>query len=121
MIATLTRLIVHREISSKQKESRCGCCGDCCRAFGGHLNASRADQERWRSEGREDLLCRVNRLGWIWYDPETGKPEEICPFLVQSDPETAVCGIHETKPAMCRDYPTVAHGRRCLHGVFLKN
>jgi Fe-S-cluster containining protein len=120
MFTTLTRLIVGKERRTERKETRCGCCGDCCRAFGGHLNASRADLDRWRKEGREDLLCRVNRLGWIWYDPKSGDPEEKCPFLAQTDLETAFCSIHETKPAMCRDYPTVAHGRRCLHGIFLE-
>lgn len=96
------------------RKSNCACCGSCCEAFGGHLRASRHDIERWRRQGRNDLLARVNHLGWIWINPETGKPEERCPFIVRIDTRTALCGINDTKPAICRDYPTLAHGRRCV-------
>lgn len=98
---------------------RCRSCGRCCEAFGGHLQASRADLERWRRLGREDLLRRVSPIGWIWIDPATGALEPSCPFLERTGPTTARCAIHEIKPDICRDYPTLAHGRRCLSGVFL--
>lgn len=111
----LCRILNHEE----KRETRCLCCGECCEAFGGHLNASRSDLERWRREGREDLLSRVNRLGWIWVDPLTKQPEKRCPFLDRSESETVLCLINDTKPDMCRAYPTLAHGRRCLRGVFL--
>lgn len=107
-------------LNKKTGESRCACCGNCCEAFGGHLNASKHDLERWRHEGREDLLSRVNRLGWIWVDPVTKDREDRCPFILKIDAEKSVCSINETKPAMCRAYPTLAHGRRCLRGGFLK-
>lgn len=103
----------------KRGESQCLCCGDCCRSFGGHLNATKQDLERWKFEGRNDLLRRVNHLGWIWVDPVTKKTEELCPFILKLDAERSICSINETKPAMCRAYPTLAHGRRCLRGVFL--
>lgn len=70
--------------------------------------------------GREDLLVRVNRLGWIWTDPQTGKPEPRCPFLLRTGPDAAHCAIHEIKPDICRAYPTLAHGRRCLRGGYLQ-
>jgi len=111
----LKRHVKHKE----KQETRCLCCGDCCESFGGHLNASKADLKRWQNQGREDLLARVNRLSWIWIDPQTGRPEERCPFIERRDEKTALCGIQQTKPDMCRDYPTLAHGRRCLHGGFL--
>jgi Fe-S-cluster containining protein len=57
--------------------------------------------------------------GWIWLDPETGGLEERCPFLTATGPTTTLCAIHDVKPDICRDYPTLAHGRRCLRGVFL--
>ncbi len=57
-------------------------CGRCCEAFGGHLNASRADLDRWRRLGREDLLRRVSAIGWIWIDPETGLVEKTCRSLL---------------------------------------
>lgn len=53
-------------------------------------------------------------------NPETGKLEDRCPFLVRTGPETAACSIQDVKPDMCRDYPTLAHGKRCLSGVFLR-
>ena len=106
--------------STKTGETRCACCGNCCEAFGGHLNASKQDLERWQREGREDLLSRVNRLGWIWVDPVTKERIELCPFIHKLDAERSVCAINDTKPAICRDYPTLAHGRRCLRGGFLK-
>ena len=98
---------------------QCLGCGRCCESFGGHLEASRHDVERWRRLGREDLLRRVSPIGWIWIDPATGKLESACPFLQRTGPDRAICTIHEIKPDMCRDYPTLAHGRRCLRGVFL--
>jgi Fe-S-cluster containining protein len=98
---------------------QCLCCGRCCESFGGHLNASRADLARWRSLGRTDLLRRVSAIGWIWIDPETGLLEPSCPFLERVGPDRQICRINEVKPDMCRDYPTLAHGRQCLRGVFL--
>lgn len=97
----------------------CLCCGECCESFGGHLNASKSDLERWQRQGRADLLSRVNRLGWIWVDPLTKQMEQRCPFLAKMENETVLCSINDTKPDMCRAYPTLAHGRRCLRGVFL--
>lgn len=104
----------------ERRAPTCRCCGRCCEAFGGHLNASRADLERWRRLGRDDLLARVSSIGWIWMSPESGKLEDRCPFLVRTGPETALCSIQDVKPDMCRDYPTLAHGKRCLSGVFLR-
>ena len=98
----------------------CACCGRCCEFFGGHLQASNHDLERWRRENREDLLCRVNRLGWIWVDPQTKRLEDRCPFIEKTPENKGLCRINETKPDICRDYPTIAHGHRCLSGVFLK-
>lgn len=99
----------------------CRGCGRCCEAFGGHLQASKADIERWTRLGREDLLRRVSSIGWIWIDPATGTLEPACPFLERTGPDTALCAIHDIKPDICRDYPTMAHGRRCLRGVFLSS
>lgn len=109
-----------KHIISSGQPVQCLGCGQCCKSFGGHLRASKSDILRWRQLERDDLLCRINRLGWIWIDPETGKMEDPCPFIEPIDEETAHCAIHAIKPDMCRDYPTLAHGRRCLRGVFMK-
>ncbi|MDD5287197.1 MAG: YkgJ family cysteine cluster protein [Desulfuromonadaceae bacterium] len=98
----------------------CACCGRCCEAFGGHLHASARDLARWEHESRDDLLKHVNRLDWIWVDPETKKLLDPCPFIKQIADNKKICGIYETRPDICRDYPTLAHGHRCLSGGFLK-
>jgi Fe-S-cluster containining protein len=120
IVKVLQRWLRKGTVGRKERISGCLCCGKCCELFGGHLNASKADIERWRNLGREDLLNRVNRCGWIWVDPDTKRLEETCPFLRRTEPETAHCAIHDVKPDICRAYPTLAHGRRCLRGVFLK-
>ena len=81
MLELLKRLLPMEAADAEKHETRCLCCGDCCESFGGHLQASEHDQQRWRREGRDDLLARVNRLGWIWVDPETKEPLDRCPFI----------------------------------------
>lgn len=120
MYKTLTRLLLPGSGNHQAPKSvGCACCGRCCTYFGGHLHASDHDLKRWRQQGREDLLSRVNLLGWIWVDPETGQMLDPCPFLEQADEQRWICSINDTKPDICRDYPTLAHGKRCLRGVFL--
>lgn len=102
-----------------KSKTTCLQCGQCCESFGGHLTASPHDLARWRERGRHDLLGRTNRLGWVWVDPETKALVKPCPFIDRSDPEHARCAIYDDRPDMCRAYPTLAHGKRCLRGVFL--
>lgn len=105
-------------IAPKQ-ETICLQCGQCCESFGGHLRASPHDLRRWQDQGRQDLLDSANRLGWVWVDPATKERVSPCPHIDRSDPEKVCCDIYEIRPDMCRDYPTLAHGKRCLRGVFL--
>ncbi len=119
MFESLKRLF-KESVDPEKHQVRCLCCGECCESFGGHLPASEHDIKRWRREGREDLLNRVNRLGWIWVDPDTKALLERCPFIDKISEQQSLCAIQETKPDICRDYPTLAHGKRCLRGVFLK-
>jgi Fe-S-cluster containining protein len=119
-LAALRALFRTRPAGPRAVERGCLRCGRCCEAFGGHLHASKADLERWTRLGRTDLLRRVGPVsGWIWLDPDSGRLEETCPFLTPIGPDTAICSIQDVKPDICRDYPTVAHGRRCLRGGFL--
>lgn len=120
MYETFKRLLRLDGTAAPPRTAGCLCCGRCCELFGGRLHVTDHDLRRWRREGRDDLLCRVNRLGWIWVDPRTGKQLDPCPFLVPDESGRKVCAINETKPDICRDYPTVAHGHRCPSGVFLK-
>ena len=95
----------------------CRACGICCELYGHTLKASGEDIERWTVEGRLDLLGRVGPEGMLWLDPATGERLEPCPFLVRRGADSAICEIHPTKPRICRDYPTPAHGNRCVRGV----
>ncbi|PLX83783.1 MAG: hypothetical protein C0618_12105 [Desulfuromonas sp.] len=103
----------------RSRQSGCRACGDCCRELSWHLHASDRDLERWRRLGRDDLLARVNRLGWIWTDPLTKELLPCCPYLVKSDGGTHLCEIHEIKPDICRSYPTQDQYNLCLNGVYL--
>ena len=118
MLASLKRLF-KEAANTEKKEVHCLCCGQCCESFGSHLHASERDKQRWKREGRDDLLARVNRLDWIWVDPDTKNTLDRCPFITVTTENQKICAIQETKPDICRDYPTLAHGKRCLHGVFM--
>jgi len=76
--------------------------------------ATPGDVARWAQEGRSELLARVSPLGHLWIDPETGTRLPRCPYLVRIAPGRARCRIHAIKPQICRDYPTLAHGKRCV-------
>lgn len=108
------------EANGHAKEpATCQQCGQCCESFGDHLLASPHDLKRWHEHGRQDLLASTNRLGWIWVDPETKRRVAPCPHIDRSDPERVSCKIYGDRPDICRHYPTLAHGKRCLRGVFL--
>lgn len=95
----------------------CVGCGSCCEEFGGVLAAEEADLARWRREGRDDLLARVGEGGALWVAPDTGEELDRCPFFERLGSDAGRCAIHETKPDMCRAYPTVDHGFHCLRGI----
>lgn len=100
----------------------CRGCGICCDLYGTTLSANGDDLARWRHEGRDDLLVRVGEEGRLWAQPDGpdgsgGSWADACPYIVRTGSDTAHCGIHETKPAICRAYPTDLHGRRCMCGV----
>ncbi|NIQ94442.1 MAG: YkgJ family cysteine cluster protein [Desulfuromonadales bacterium] len=108
-----------KELLTTPKDN-CLACGECCRQFSWHLKASENDLERWRRLGRNDLLERVNRLGWIWVDPVTAERLPVCPFLEEIEPDTAICSIHAIKPDICRAYPTAEQYGQCLRGLQVK-
>lgn len=97
----------------------CLACGECCRQFSWHLKASARDIDRWREHGRDDLIASVNDLGWIWVDPDTDEHLPICPHLVETEDNTAHCGIHEIKPDICRAYPTYETYHQCIKGIHI--
>ena len=93
----------------------CRQCGRCCRALDYHSEVQAADIARWRSMGRSDILRWVGVYRHteaqptyrIWVDPVTGQPAASCPFLKSNASGNRwVCGIHDVKPEICRQYPT---------------
>jgi Fe-S-cluster containining protein len=85
--------------------------------YGNTLAVSPEDLVRWRAEGRADLLERVSPEGELWIDPASSERMDRCPFLEKRDPHHSTCGIHETKPQICREYPTPVHAFRCVRGI----
>lgn len=89
-------------------EDLCAAChpDKCCTRF---LRVAREDVERWKAEGREDILAhireRVVEGRTIW---EVKSPGKGCYFL-----QDGWCSIHETKPIVCRNF-------LCLKGMELK-
>ena len=74
------------------------------------LGASDADVARWEREGRRDILAWVSR-GDVWIDPVSGETAAVCPFVQKvRGSDRYACGIHQTRPETCREYPShVAH------------
>ncbi len=105
-----------RRENARRGASQCLACGLCCELYGDTLAAEEADLERWRREGRSDLLSRVGEGGALWSDPTTREPLAACPFLLHTDLDRALCVIHDTKPGMCRAYPGDGHGSCCAAG-----
>jgi Fe-S-cluster containining protein len=92
----------------------CRQCGQCCRSLDYRNEVEAADIARWRSMGRSDILRWVGVYRHtdaqptyrIWVDPATGQPAASCPFLKSNASGNRwVCGIHDVKPEICRQYP----------------
>jgi Fe-S-cluster containining protein len=89
----------------------CRQCGHCCGPYFA-LYVDEPDEQRWASEGRKDLLERLEwereRVRWDDSGPyhvETHEPFSVCFFLARYPDGRALCSIHGTKPRICRDYP----------------
>jgi len=82
-------------------------CGKCC------LNdfiayASEEDLERWRREGRSDILAVIEREHAVWagdhlVSSENGRWIRGCPFLTWEG-NLRACAIYDTRPAVCRRF-----------------
>ena len=93
----------------------CRQCGQCCRRLDYHNEIKASDVERWQALGRDDILewvGTIRRKGeikayQIWVAPKTNSFVEGCPFLkFASSTNIWICGIHDCKPDICRQYPT---------------
>jgi Fe-S-cluster containining protein len=68
--------------------------------------ASTKDLERWKREGREDILREYERIRWAGdqlVSITTGRHIHECPFLQRGDPY-ATCTIYDSRPGVCRNY-----------------
>jgi len=66
-------------------------CGKCCKApLVNTIKFSMEDLDRWRREGRKDILEIVD---------DWARHKETCPFLKDNK-----CSIQETKPETCIKY-----------------
>lgn len=78
----------------------------------GTLEATGEGVERWRREGRHDILRFAYVLGrpndpWadLWIDAQTGEERLRCPFVRKIRGQSRyLCTIYETRPQVCRDY-----------------
>jgi Fe-S-cluster containining protein len=95
----------------------CHGCGVCCDLYGHTLHADAHDLERWRTQGRGDLLQRVGPGGELWWAEDGSERLDHCPFFSWQGAERGACAEHATNPAECREYPTDLHGCRCVMGV----
>lgn len=86
----------------------CKRCGACC--FVDLIAyAVEEDFERWRKEGRDDILHIIENESSVWagdhlVSSKDGHTIERCPFLVLNDDGLYACTIYETRPAVCRNF-----------------
>lgn len=100
----------------EDRHSECRACGVCCDLYGHTLRAAADDLLRWQAQGRSDLLRWVGPDGALWWAEDGAARLDHCPFFFWHN-AGGVCGVHDTKPAECRGYPTRLHGFRCVMAV----
>lgn len=91
---------------------KCKQCGNCCiRLPDAYCHTVNNKQiEKWKKEGREDILEWVVKTGVkiydVWVSPTTGEDVNRCPWLRKlPGKEKYICRIQKTKPVICKDYP----------------
>jgi Fe-S-cluster containining protein len=90
----------------------CNQCGKCCIKYGdGALFASQEEIDLWELFDPEIFSYVGN--GEIWVDPKSGAKLRRCPFLEilpkanALSPDKYICGIYESRPDDCRQYPSL--------------
>jgi tetratricopeptide (TPR) repeat protein len=96
-------------IFSKFECQRCGrCCLETKWAYSIDAHIMWEDIQRWRSEGRNDILKLIHvyeGLGGDIMNASRGRLLAACPFFGGSVSGQAGCAIHETKPFNCAIAP----------------
>ena len=90
-----------------QKATTCLRCGKCCLANVLSFVTDR-DLDRWKREGRKDILHIVEHYHPIWagdhlISSEDGHYLHGCPFLAWEG-DHCRCTIYETRPEVCERY-----------------
>lgn len=91
----------------KDSGAVCRRCGACCFV---HFAAYVTDEDidRWRREGREDILDFLRKDELLWagdrlVSSESGTSLQRCPFL-RIEGSRCSCAIYETRPRTCREF-----------------
>jgi len=85
----------------------CNQCGKCCIKYGSSdLAITDKEIDQWEQHNPE--IFKYVKDNEIWFDPESGKRLNACPFLI-SEPATSkyTCSIYQHRPDDCRQYPTL--------------
>ena len=100
----------------KVNKNNCIRCGKCCVKYSGTLMATDEDLKRWKEEGRYDILKHISN-GDLWFKFENGEEKECsgrCMWLrKKKNKNEYYCRINDTKPQICREYPTQQHKGCC--------
>jgi Fe-S-cluster containining protein len=103
----------------------CRQCGTCCERWGWGQKGIVEDLLPWLEQNRRDILQhvairlsdgrrisgtalsredlpRIARISY-WQDP-SGRMMRKCPFFRRDAEGLALCGIHELKPRVCREF-----------------
>ena len=83
----------------------CNQCGKCCTKYSnGGLSASESEIKSW--DIFNPNIYNYVRNGNIWFDPDTGKQLELCPWLrKESNQNKFTCDIYYDRPDDCKYYP----------------
>jgi Fe-S-cluster containining protein len=101
-------------IETGMEDFRCRQCGKCCRSLDYRKEVTAEDIAYWQKLGRTDIIDHVGvfqpdkkeKTYRMWVVPGTLQVVETCPFLKKQPSEDRwYCGIHDVKPAICRQYP----------------
>ena len=84
----------------------CNQCGKCCIKYGnGGLSVSDVQLDYWENYRPE--IHRYVAEGNIWFDPDTGKQLELCPWLRKAPNQNKyTCDIYYDRPDDCKYYPS---------------
>lgn len=91
----------------KKRVTICMRCGKCCLS-NLFFYITDDDTERWKREGRKDILHIIENLQAVWggdhfVSARDGTFMHGCPFLEWKEGRHN-CSIYQTRPRVCRNY-----------------